>query len=132
MSKVIKIWLIVASSLVVAGIIIFGAVMTIFNWDFTKLGTSDYETNRYEIEESFRDLSIDTNTADITVLPSEDGEVKVVCKEKSKLKYSVSVENDTLIVFVSQSSQQSAQIISVGHVQKRSGFIKQDDRCLLR
>jgi DUF4097 and DUF4098 domain-containing protein YvlB len=76
----------------------FGVIMSMLKWEFTKLGTFKYETNSYEIEESFRNVLIDIDTADITVLPSEDGEVKVVCKEKGELKYSVSVENDTLIV----------------------------------
>ena len=98
MSKAVKIWLIVAVSLVALGIIMFGVVMTMLNWDFIKLGTSKYETNSYEINERFHNISIDTDTADITVLPSDDGKVKVVCQEESKLKHSVNVQNDTLII----------------------------------
>lgn len=103
MSKAIKIWLIVATSLVVLGIITFGVVMTMLNWDFTRLGTVKYETNSYETDESFHNISIDTDTADITVLPSDDGRAKVVCYEESKLKHNVSVENDTLIISLSDS-----------------------------
>ena len=98
MSKASKIWLIVATSLVVSGIIIFTVVMTMLKWDFLKLGTVKYETNTYEISEEFNDISIKTDTADITVLPSEDGNVKVVCHEDSKEKHNVNVQNNILVI----------------------------------
>jgi len=98
MSKVAKIWLIVASSLVVAGIIIFGAVMSILKWDFLKLSTAKYERNSYEIAESFHNISINTDTADVAFLLSEDGQCKVVCHENEKEKHQVTVQNDTLVI----------------------------------
>ena len=49
MSKALKIWLIVATALVLVGILIFGSVMTVFNWDFSKLSTSEFETNNHKI-----------------------------------------------------------------------------------
>ena len=103
MSRSTKIWLIVAASLVVLGIIIFGVVMSMLKWDFLKLCTVKYETNSYEIDESFGNISIKTDTADVTVLPSDDGKVKVVCYESSKEKHAVSVENDTLIINITDS-----------------------------
>ena len=45
MSKITKIWLIIAASFVLIGCIIFGGVMTMLKWDFTKLSTDKYETN---------------------------------------------------------------------------------------
>lgn len=98
MSKSTKIWLIVATSLVVLGIIFFGVVMAMLKWDFIKLGTAKYETNNYEISENFHNISIATDTADITVLPSDDGKCKVVCYEDIKAKHIVNVQNDTLII----------------------------------
>ena len=98
MSRPTKIWLIVAAALVILGIIIFVVVMTMLNWKFLKLGTVKYETNSYEIDESFRNISIDVDTSDIIILPSDDGKVKVVCYESIKEKHSVSVDNDTLII----------------------------------
>ena len=98
MSKAVKIWLIVAASLVILGIIMFGVLMNMLNWNFLKLGTVQYETNSYEIGESFSNISINADTAVITVLPSEDGKVKVELYEHNKEKYSVTVENDTLTI----------------------------------
>ena len=68
-----KIWLIIATSLVLIGCIIFSGVMTMLKWDFTKLSTSKYDTNNYEITENFNNISIITSTADILFLPSKIG-----------------------------------------------------------
>ena len=101
MSRSTKIWLIVAASLVILGIVMFGVVMNMLNWNFLKLATVQYETNSYEIGESFSNISINTDTAVITVLPSEDGKVKVELYEHNKEKYSVTVKNDTLTINIS-------------------------------
>ena len=98
MSKATKIWLIIAASLVLLGIIIFTVVMTVLKWDFRKLSTVKYETNTYTVTEDFNDISINTNTADIVFLPSDDGTFKIVAHEDSKEKHSVSVNNGTLTV----------------------------------
>ncbi len=100
MSKVTKIWLIVAASLVLVGSIIFAGVMTVFKWDFLKLDTRKFETNTHEIAEKFDNISINTKTADIHFVPTENGECKVVCFEQAEVKHSVSVEDGTLTVSV--------------------------------
>ncbi len=96
MKRGTKIWLIVAASLVLLGIIIFGGVMAFLKWDFRKFGTGRFETNTYEISEEFRDISIDTDTADVAFLKSEDGKCRIVCYEEEKLKHSVSAVDGTL------------------------------------
>ena len=59
-----------------------------------------YAVNTHEIKEEFSDISIKTDTADVTFVPSLDGQCKVVCYEQQKLKHSVSVLEGTLIVEV--------------------------------
>ena len=66
----------------------------------TACSAANYETNVYEINESFYDIAIKTDTADIAFLPSDDGMCRVVCYEKSKVSHSVEVENGTLTVKV--------------------------------
>ena len=44
MRKSTKIGLIIATSLVILGCILFAGVMSKLTWDFTKLGTVDYIT----------------------------------------------------------------------------------------
>lgn len=98
MSNRTKMWLVIAACLIVVGCIIFGGVMTMLKWDFTKLSTFKYETNTYTVTESFRDISLTTDTARITFIPSENGECTIVCNEKENAKHFVGVENNTLVI----------------------------------
>ena len=100
MSERRKIGLVIASSLVLIGGIIFGSVMTMLNWDFTKLSTTKYETNTYEIDEEFSNISIVTDTADMVFVPSENAKSSVVCYEQKNAKHSVTVRNGTLVIEV--------------------------------
>lgn len=96
MSRSTKIWLVIATALVVSGIIMFGVIMSMLKWDFTKLGTAKYETNNYEFDESFKNISVNTDTADVIFLPSDDGTCRVVCYENKKAKHAAFVSDDTL------------------------------------
>lgn len=98
MKRVAKVWLTIAIFLTVIGIIIFGGVMTMLKWDFTKLSTSKYETNNHEIAESFSNILITTNTATIDFIPSQDSKCFVKCYEQENMKHSVAVKEGTLII----------------------------------
>lgn len=93
-----RIWLIIAIFLILAGCLIFCGVMTALKWDFTKLSTYKYETNHYEIRDHYESISIDTSTADIQFLPSEDSQCSVVCYEQKNMKHSVAVTDGTLVI----------------------------------
>lgn len=93
-----KVWLIIATSLVLIGCILFAGVMTTLSWDFTKLSTTKYVTNTYEISKAFDGISMNTDTADITFALSDNGKCAVECYEEEKTKHSVTVEDDTLII----------------------------------
>lgn len=96
MTRKTKIWLIAASALMLVGCILFGGAMTMLKWDFKKLSTVTYETNRYEINEAYENISIAVDTAEIKLVPSEDGKTVVECVEETKRKHSVKAENGTL------------------------------------
>ena len=84
MSKATKAWLITASALTALGFILFAAVMTVCDWDFTKLSTVEYKTEVYNPDGEFDKISVDTDTAEIELVPSENKECKVVCFESEK------------------------------------------------
>ncbi len=96
MSKTTKKWIVTAASFVLVGGIIFGGVMSMLKWDFTKLSTVRYENNEYEILEDYQHISIITNTADIVFIPSEDPTTSVSCYEQKGNLHSVSVKDGTL------------------------------------
>ena len=96
MKRKIKIWLIVAITLILIGSIVFVGEMTMLKWDFKKLSTVKYETNTYEFTENINDISVITDTADIKILPSESTDTKIICNEEEKGTHLVSVTNGKL------------------------------------
>ena len=95
-----KIWLIIASILMFSGVVIFGGLMMMLKWDFSKLSTAKYETNIYEITENFDDVSIKSDTADIKFVLSNEDKCKVECYETVNSKHSVIVEDGKLDIKV--------------------------------
>lgn len=95
-----KIWLILAACFMAIGALIFVIVMSVYQWDFSRLSTVKYQTNTHEISEDFHDISIETATADVIVKPTQEAGCKVVCVEEEKVKHTVLVQEDTLTVQV--------------------------------
>jgi DUF4097 and DUF4098 domain-containing protein YvlB len=93
-----KVWLIIATSLVLVGCTLFAGVMSTLGWDFTKLSTVEYETNDYEITENFKNISIITDTADIVFVPSKNSKAFVFCYEQKNEKHSITVKDNTLVI----------------------------------
>lgn len=98
MSKTKKIWLITAAFLVAAGLFISVGAMIAFDIDFDQLNTMKYETNVYDLSGEFDKISIDTTTADIVFIPSDNENCKVICYEQERTKHTAEIENKTLII----------------------------------
>lgn len=98
-----KVWLIIAGVLVVAGLLLFVGVMSVNGWDFSKISMSRYVENTYEISGDFEGININETTADIEFVLSNDGKSKVVCVESEKMKHTVDVENKILNIDIDDS-----------------------------
>ncbi len=98
MNKKIKLWTIIAISLLAVGLLIFAGAMIALDFDFTKLSTVRYETNTYEVSEDFSRISIDAGTTEIEFVLSSSEQCKVVCFEEEKAKHSVTVKDGTLTI----------------------------------
>lgn len=98
MEKKTKAWLIVAAALILIGVILFGGVMTVLGWDFTKLTTFSYGTNSYTINDEYKNMTIITKTANVEFVPSGDSSTSVICYEQEKAMHSVKVKDDTLVI----------------------------------
>ena len=96
MQKATKIYLIIATSFMIFGIIVFGSVMSMLKWNFRNLSTFKYETNNYQINQEYQDIIISTDTADVTFLPSEEDNTLVICEEQEKMKHTVEVKEGKL------------------------------------
>jgi len=100
MKKTAKVWLLTAAVLMLAGFSLFAAVMSKLEWDLTALSTENYQTNLYEIKEPFGSICINTDSADIAFVLSDNGKCSVECYEEVKKAHSVLVENDALVIAV--------------------------------
>ncbi len=93
-----KIWLIVAGLLILAGLLLSFGVMSRVNFDFTKLDTAHYQTVIHDITDSFDRISIDLQTAGVVFVPSESGQVRLVSTEKEEHPLIVTVQDGTLLI----------------------------------
>lgn len=98
MHKNLKIWLILAAVLMVVGLVLIVVSMSAYNWDFTQLDSVSFETNTHTPYDDFHSIQMDTDTADISILPSLDGTSKVVCKETENLKHTVEILDGVLTI----------------------------------
>ena len=88
----------IAVILVLVGAALCGVSFAVLGLNVKSLSSGKFETNRYDVKEEFRGISIRGNTEKITLLPSENGECSVVCYEDARERHTVSVENGTLTV----------------------------------
>ena len=94
-----KIPIITAAALIAAGLFITFGALAAMNFDFTKMNSiKNFETNTYNLEEPFTNITIKGAECDIRFFPSENDSCRIVCKENDKIFHTVSVENNTLTV----------------------------------
>lgn len=102
-------WIIAAICFILAGGIIFTCIMSIANWDFTILDTTEYKTIKTNIDEDFKSISIDANEADI-VFVKEDAKCAVSSQIRVQSQYTVVVEDETLKIKLKDSKKWYDQI----------------------
>ena len=103
MSKAIKIWLVIASVVMIIGMLICSIVMTVLEWDFSKLSTVTYEKNDYTITEGYRNISIISDTSDIEFVRTDEEKTTVICYEESEARHSVRVKEDCIEIKLTDS-----------------------------
>lgn len=95
-----KKWLIIAALLIVVGCVAFVVTMAALDWDFTRLSTTQYDTNTYTASEDFSKIHIFTEEADVLFALSDDNTCKVLCQEEANARHAVDVQNDSLYIRV--------------------------------
>ncbi|MBQ4327284.1 MAG: DUF4097 family beta strand repeat protein [Clostridia bacterium] len=100
MKKSTKIWLIVATILSLAGLLMFAVTMAAGGWDFSRLNSVKFVSNTHCITEDFTNIYIDTDTADVSLVRSENDECKVVLREALNEKHTVTTEDGTLKISI--------------------------------
>ena len=104
--------LILGCVLIALGVGLFAGVIGLNGWKIEGLDGEVFNVNKYDINESFDSVVINTDTADITVLPSENGNCTVECKDLTKITHTVIVENGTLKISVVDERKWYEKLIS--------------------
>lgn len=91
-------WVRMGVTLVVAGLIVFAGAMLFLGFDFSRLSTTKYETNTYEINGDFSKINVNVDTTTVDFVLSEDESCKMVCYEDKKVKHSADVKDGTLTI----------------------------------
>jgi len=89
-------WIKAAVILLCAGALICLISMAVFGFDFGNLSTGKFVTKTFDIDDDFKNISIKADVENISFVPSEDKNCKVVCYEDEKDPHNVRVEGDTL------------------------------------
>ena len=91
--------LIVAGGLMAAGAVIgvAAAASSAFNID-NMTREEDLMNRTYDLTESFKDIKIDVDSADVKVLHSTDGKAKVETSAPNGYEFTVNTEGDALKV----------------------------------
>lgn len=104
----------IATILLSVGLVLFVLVMSINKWDFTRLGSSKYQTHYFNVSGDFKDVSIVTDTADIKFVKT-DSEPYVVCYDRERLYHAVIIDNGVLKIEVQDERRWYEHIFSFGH-----------------
>ena len=99
MKRPLIFWLLLGGALITLGIILFLIAMSSVGWNFTAFDGDMYETKTHTLKGDVTNITIDTLTTDITILPLNAGEARVETCQNSKVTYTVSLsENGTLSI----------------------------------
>ncbi|MBO5221925.1 MAG: DUF4097 family beta strand repeat protein [Clostridia bacterium] len=91
-----KRWMIVAVVLMVLGCVSFAVSFAAAGFDFLSIDSEVLVDQSYSVEESFHSIRVEDDIADVRlVLASEN---RVECKESDRVRYSVEVKNQTLVI----------------------------------
>lgn len=98
MRKSIKIWLIIATCFVVAGLVCVTCAMAAVGFDIKKLATISYQENTIRVNGEFDRLEIDVNTADIELVKTDKQPCRIEYCEPENVGLSADVNNRTLTI----------------------------------
>ena len=93
-----KITIIISAVLLAVGLTLFTSAFAAAGFDFSKLSTASCDTAEHKISASFERIRIDTAESDIVFKSADDGQCRVECYERDKMKHSVLVEDGTLTI----------------------------------
>lgn len=96
--KKCRLLLILASVMILAGMILFGVTMSMNGWDFSRLNTVNFVEETYELNGEISDILVVTDTADIVIAPADGEKTRIVVYEKENMRHTVTVKDGVLSI----------------------------------
>jgi DUF4097 and DUF4098 domain-containing protein YvlB len=90
-----KVLITISIIFLIAAALIFLSTLSAHEWSFKKL-MNPALTKTHEINDSFEDISISVDTADVKLVPTDEKSVRVECRETYKLTNTVEVKDGVL------------------------------------
>jgi len=112
-----KKWLIIVSVIVIVCIVVFGGSMLM----------AKYETNRYDVNEDYKNISIAANAADIVLAPSESEDTYVICQEPKNTLCNVSITDGTLSVWLADTRNWYERIANIFRTPQITVYLPQGE-----
>ena len=100
MSRKTRGLLITSVALMLVGIIIFGGTMSMINWNYTLLSTSQFENEEVKVTGEIKNVKIIAKTADVVFMAAPTDEASVILNEQKNMKHTVTLSEGTLTVEV--------------------------------
>ena len=91
-------WIWAATILVCVGCLLIGGAMMSKNWKLSNLSTATFETKQYRLSESYKNISITVDEADVIFQTASGTDTVITCYEDVKQPHKVAVTGDTLSV----------------------------------
>ncbi len=100
-----KKWIIAALCLIGAGIITAAAGYFLSGKDIMALNSRETIRSTYDVAGDFSGISVAAPSADVRILPSDDGKCRVVTSAPDEMKCYYGIENGTLKIIVMDSAE---------------------------
>ncbi|MBE5818796.1 MAG: DUF4097 domain-containing protein [Clostridiales bacterium] len=104
--------LILGCVLIALGVGLFAGAIGLNDWKIEGLDGEVYNMNKFEINEGFESVVINTDTADIAIMPSENGNCIVECRDLTKITHTAEVKNGVLEIRVVDERKWYEKLIS--------------------
>lgn len=99
MRRMKKLWIIIAITAMIAGLLLIAGTFFAMEFDFNKLSTQTYVRAEYALEGDFAEIGIDTSFFDVKIIPVDEGEAPVAYLPYSgKVTHSVTLKEGKLRV----------------------------------
>ncbi len=98
MKRSVKILTFIGALLLIIGSLIFVKALGDNNWKFENIEPNKLQTNVYELDKEFKNISIETDTTDVEFVLSIDNKNKVVINERKDELHQVNIIEDTLSI----------------------------------